>query len=91
MIGEISHFNSVFSQYEEKLKVEKDKLRKFMEGFSRNMCWFVGMVSYKLIKQKEPDAEKKEPEMQDLLMQSNLLSGGIEYRFMTSFSQDIQT
>jgi hypothetical protein len=56
------------------------------------------MTAYKLIKVKEveKDQEKKEKEtqnekMQDLIVQSNLLSGGIENRFLTLFSQDAQT
>jgi len=52
------------------------------------------MTSYKLMKVKEveKDQEKKEKEqtqsekMQDLIIQSNLLSGGIENRFITLFS-----
>ena len=58
------------------------------------------MTAYKLIKVKEtekdkdkenPEAKKeKEPtqseKMQDLIVQSNLLSGGIENRFLTLFS-----
>ena len=53
------------------------------------------MTAYKLIKvketEKEKDPEKKEKEsanekMQDLIIQSNLLSGGIENRFVTLFS-----
>jgi hypothetical protein len=42
----------------------------------------------------EKDQEKKEKEssnekMQDLIIQSNLLSGGIENRFITLFSADV--
>jgi hypothetical protein len=56
------------------------------------------MTAYKLIKVKEveKDQEKKEKEtvnekMQDLIIQSNLLSGGIENRFVTLFSSETQT
>ena len=57
------------------------------------------MTAYKLIKVKEveKDQEKKEKEasqsekMQDLIVQSNLLSGGIENRFLTLFSADTQS
>jgi len=55
------------------------------------------MSAYKLIKVKEveKDQEKKDKEspsekMQDLIIQSNLLSGGIENRFITLFSNDTQ-
>jgi hypothetical protein len=54
------------------------------------------MTAYKLIKVKETekeskDQDKKEKEsanekMQDLIIQSNLLSGGIENIFITLFS-----
>jgi hypothetical protein len=56
------------------------------------------MTAYKLIKVKEveKDQEKKDKEtqnekMQELIIQSNLLSGGIENRFLTLFSQDAQS
>ncbi|CDW73494.1 UNKNOWN [Stylonychia lemnae] len=100
VITEISNFNQIQKKYKEKitLDIEKDKLRKYFDSFSRNLCWFIGMTAYKLIKVKEveKDQEKKEKEsqnekMQDLIVQSNLLSGGIENRFLTLFSQDSQT
>ena len=52
------------------------------------------MTAYKLIKVKEAekDSENKEKrykaKMQDLIVQSNLLSGGIENRFLHLFSQE---
>jgi hypothetical protein len=55
------------------------------------------MSAYKLIKVKqvEKDAEKKDEKasdkMQDLIVQSNLLSGGIENRFLTLFSSEAQS
>ena len=55
------------------------------------------MIAYKLIKVKEveKDQEKKDKEspsekMQELIIQSNLLSGGIENRFVVLFSNDVQ-
>ena len=60
------------------------------------MTWFIGMIAYKLIKVKEveKDQEKKDKEspnekMQELIIQSNLLSGGIENRFIVLFSNDV--
>jgi hypothetical protein len=53
------------------------------------------MTAYKLVKVKETekDKDKKDKEkdsqnekMQDLIIQSNLLSGGIENRFLSLFS-----
>lgn len=76
---------------------DKDKAKKFLDSFSRNINWFLGMIAYKLVKVKEAekDSEKKEKEspnekMQELIIQSNLLSGGIENRFITLFSPDTQ-
>ncbi len=46
-------------KYKEKitLEVEKDKLRKYFDSFSRNLCWFIGMTAYKLIKVKEVEKD----------------------------------
>lgn len=59
-------FNSILKKYKEKITVdaEKDKVRKFFDNISRNLCWFIGMTAYKLIKVKESekDPEKKEKE-----------------------------
>jgi hypothetical protein len=42
---------------------DKDKLKKFLDSFSRNLSWFLGMTAYKLIKVKdEKDQEKKAAE-----------------------------
>jgi hypothetical protein len=59
VISEISHFYSLLTQYKEKITLEeaKDKTRKFLNSFSRNLSWFVGMTAYKLIKVKEPEKE----------------------------------
>lgn len=40
---------------------------------------------------KEGDTQNQSEKMQDLIVQSNLLSGGIENRFLTLFSQETQT
>ena len=99
---EISNFYAILKKYKEKITLaeDKDKVRKFFDSMSRNLCWFIGMTAYKLIKVKENekpgDQEKKEKEqspnekMQDLIIQSNLLSGGIESRFLNLLSQDAQ-
>jgi hypothetical protein len=31
----------------------EDKLKKFLDGFSRNLSWFLGMTAYKLIRIKD--------------------------------------
>jgi hypothetical protein len=68
IVHEISFFYSLTKKYKEKITLDeaKDKLRKFIDNFSRNLCWFIGMTAYKLVKVKEAekvgDAEKKEKE-----------------------------
>jgi hypothetical protein len=51
--------------YKEKISAfggDKDRLKKFLDSFSRNLSWFLGMTAYKLIKVKEEklEGEKKE-------------------------------
>lgn len=69
MVETISSYYSLLKKFNEKLNLaeEKDKLRKYLDSFSRNLTWFVGMTAYKLIKvkEKEKDQEKKEKESQD--------------------------
>ena len=66
IIAEVGQFYAILKKYKEKITLEesKDKLRKFFDSFSRNLCWFIGMTAYKLIKVKEveKDQEKKEKE-----------------------------
>ena len=103
IIGEISALNVGLKKYSEKVTsygTEKDRVKTFLDSFSRNLSWFLGLTAFKLIKVKDDKeaAEKKEGEkdsaasshdkMQDLIIQSNLLSGGIENRFITLFSAD---
>lgn len=106
IIGEISSYNTLMKKYQEKVSSfsgDKDRLKKFLDSFSRSLSWFLGMTAYKLIKVKdEKDQDKKDKEkstdkdstshdkMQDLIIQSNLLSGGIENRFITLFSNEAQ-
>jgi hypothetical protein len=71
------------------LSDDKDKLKKNFDSFSRNLTWFIGKIAYKLIKVKEiektkekKDKETEDEKMQELFITSNLLSGGIESRFI---------
>jgi hypothetical protein len=97
-VSEISHYYAIIKKFGAKinLPVEKDRLRKCFDSFSRTLSWFIGMTAYKLVKVKEveKEADKKEKDneqkTQDLIIQSNLLSGGIENRFVTLFSTDVQ-
>lgn len=65
MIKNISAFFKVTKEYAEKIgfSEDKDQLHKILSTFSRNLCWFIGLIGYKLIKVKdeaEKDSEKKE-------------------------------
>ena len=64
LIGEISLFNNLIKKHSEKITSmngEKDKVKQFLDSFSRNLCWFIGMTAYKLIKVKdEKEVLKKE-------------------------------
>ena len=56
----------------------------------------MGMTAYKLVKVKSDQAsveaaDKAKDDSHDLIVQSNLLSGGIEHRFINTFSQETQS
>jgi hypothetical protein len=100
-VNEISAYFALTKKYNEKLNLseDKDKFRQSISSFSRNLCWFIGKAAYNLIKVKETEKDqekekdkKKESDdekMENLIIQSNLLSGGIENRFVTLFSVDV--
>jgi hypothetical protein len=65
----------------------------------RRICWFIGRISFSLIRvdastdeeSKEKDKSKSADEkMAKMLMESKLLSGGIESRFLSTFAEDIK-
>lgn len=58
IVNEVGQYYALIKKHSEKLAVaeDKDKLKQSFDAFSRNLCWFVGMTSYKLIKVK--DVEK---------------------------------
>ncbi len=63
IISQISDYFSVMKKHSEKVSSycgDKDKLKKFLDSFSRNLCWFLGMISYKLVKVKDEKEEKKD-------------------------------
>ena len=65
LVKEISEYSHLMKPYSEKLTAfggEKDKLKKFLDSFSRNVCWFTGMTAYKLIKVKDDKEAKQEKE-----------------------------
>jgi hypothetical protein len=43
----------------------KDRLKTFLDQFSRNLSWFVGMTAYKLIKVKDDKESDKDKEKKD--------------------------
>lgn len=59
ILNEIANYYTLTKKYSEKLNLveEKDKLRKFLDSFSRNISWFIGMTAYKLIKVKEVEKD----------------------------------
>lgn len=96
-LTEMSNFYYFYAQVVKKDEsVAKSSLKKFINKVSRNISWFIGMTAYKLIKIKNETVVSKENEGEqknnvdsnDLIVQSNLLSGGIELRFVNTFSQD---
>lgn len=106
ILREISLYNTLMKKHQEKVTSfggDKDRLKKFLDQFSRSLSWFVGSTAYKLIKVKEEKDEKKEGDkagkesndaqekMHDLIIQSNLLSGGMENRFVNLFSAESQS
>jgi DNA-binding transcriptional regulator GbsR (MarR family) len=78
---------------------DKDRFKSFLDSFSRSLSWFVGQTAYKLIKVKKEEEKKEKEEgaanakeeiekMHELIIQSNLLSGGIENRNIHLFSTE---
>ena len=104
ILREISLFNTLMKKHSEKVTSyasDKDRFKAFLDSFSRSLSWFVGQTAYKLIKVKKEEEKKDKEEgasnskeeiekMHDLIIQSNLLSGGIENRNIHLFSEDSQ-
>lgn len=75
----------------------KNTLELQMKHLHRHLCWYVGHYAYSFIKiNKEvetplgTDKKKEENERQALksVIQSNLLSGGIDTKFLNIFSNE---
>ena len=63
------------------------KLKNFLDAFSRSLSWVLGQTAYKLIvikkTQKKEGAESDgNDEMQQMMIDSHLMSGGVEYRLV---------
>jgi hypothetical protein len=78
---------------------EDNKLTQNINELVRRVCWFIGRIAFSLIKvdtssdeeSKEKDKSKfPDEKMIKMLMESKLLSGGIESRFLTTFAEDIK-
>jgi hypothetical protein len=78
---------------------EDKKLTQNINELVRRVCWFIGRIAFSLIKvdtssdeeSKEKDKSKfADEKMIKMLMESKLLSGGIESRFLTTFAEDIK-
>ncbi len=73
VLAQVSAFNLGMKKHAEKVTAfGEDKLKMFLDGFSRNLSWFLGMTAYKLVRvkdEKDPKAaEKDEDKMQDLII-----------------------
>jgi|LauGreDrversion4_2_1035121.scaffolds.fasta_scaffold858894_1 hypothetical protein len=63
-------------------------LKNLLDAFSRNLCWFMGQSAYKLItikdeKKVKVEGASKEDELEQIILQSNLLAGGVEPRLVS--------
>jgi hypothetical protein len=73
----------------------KNDLTENVQEWTRKVCWFLGLVSFNLvnIKVEELTAEQLKDETNDqkmtrVLMDSKVLSGGIENRFISTFGNE---
>jgi hypothetical protein len=78
---------------------EDNNMTRNVNALVRRICWFIGRISFSLIRvdastdeeSKEKDKSKSADEkMAKMLMESKLLSGGIESRFLSTFAEDIK-
>ena len=76
-------------------EADSSKLMTHLSKLIRRMSWLVGYISFGLIQVKtvEPTVEESKKEtsvqkMERMLMDSKLLSGGLENRFVSTFSPE---
>lgn len=63
VIAEISRLNHGMKPHAEKVTAfGADKLKLFLDSFSRNLSWFLGMTAYKLIRIKDEKEASKAAE-----------------------------
>jgi len=78
-----------------------DSIHEVLERLQRQACKLIDTIAYKLIKVKEdvkegdavPEVSKKSQKESayDLIIQSDLLSGGIQSKYLNVFSADAQS
>lgn len=73
----------------------KTQMSENVVGLSRSLSWFLGTISFNLVnitKDESADPQSKdeteEQKMARMLLESKVLSGGLENRFISSFSQE---
>ena len=77
-------------RHESKLSSTKEnsQLRTYLnEDIGKNIVWALSKLSYSFIKFKKPETEAKKNDAKVNLLKSQLLSGGIENRFINTFSK----
>ena len=65
----------------------ENSFKTLLDGFSRNICWFLGQTAYKLISPlkdlaRPNDELGKKKDIHEVLLESKLFSGGIEPRLV---------
>ena len=71
----------------------KTDLTEELKNFTRKLCWFLGSLSFNLISVKDEEPvkdETKEQKIVRILLDSKVLSGGIENRYVSSFSSEVK-
>jgi hypothetical protein len=75
--------------------IEKNEMVTMVFMMIRRISWFIGSISFNLIHIKSEELtleqikeETSDQKMTRLLMESKILSGGIENRFLSTFAQE---
>ncbi|CDW82480.1 hect e3 ubiquitin [Stylonychia lemnae] len=102
VLQSISDYNKMRAAHKKRFKAGKnnDDLHSMLRSYNRQACKLIGTIAYKLIKVKEDvkeadvaaeQAKKSQKEAQyDLIIQSDLLSGGLQAKYLNLFSVDTQ-
>mgnify|MGYP006950269135 CR=1 FL=1 len=84
------------SDFEEsESSIESSEMVTMVFTMIRRISWFIGQISFNLIHVKSEELtleqikeETSDKKMARLLMESKILSGGIETRFLSTFAQE---